>query len=155
MKSTEPNPTEPGPRLRIGASLVILRVALGVFLLVWGLEKFILTPQSIAIYDYFYGVSASEAFAYALGSLESLLALAIMIGAFRRWSYGIGLLAHSATTVATFRLIVDPWGLISGEPQHLYFAAIPILAGFMVLYLLRDLDYFSFDGWRARKLSPV
>ena len=155
MKSTVPSPTEPGPRLRISASLVILRVALGVFLLVWGRGKFFLTPRSIAIYDYFYGITASEAFAYSLGGLESLLALAIMIGAFRRWSYGIGLLAHSATTVATFRLIVDPWGLISGEPQHLYFAAIPILAGFIVLYLLRDLDYFSFDGWRARKLSPV
>jgi hypothetical protein len=67
----------------------------------------------------------------------------------------IGLLVHAATTVATFRLIVDPWGLISGEPQHLFFAAIPILAAFIVLYLLRDLDYFSFDGWQARKVSPV
>lgn len=155
MKSTEPIVTGPRLRQRFGAALLILRVALGVFLLVWGLEKFIITPQSVAIYDYFYGISASDVFAYVLGSLESLLALAIMIGAFRRWSYGIGLLVHSATTVATIRLIVDPWGLISGEPQHLYFAAVPILAGFMALYLLRDLDYFSFDEWRARKLSRV
>lgn len=155
MKSTEPKPTEAGSGPRIGASLVTLRVALGVFLLVWGLDKFILTSRSIEIYDYFYGMAASEGLAYALGGLESLLALAIIIGVFRRWSYGIGLLVHAATTVATFRLIVDPWGLISGEPQHLFFAAIPILAAFIVLYLLRDLDYFSFDGWRARKLSPV
>lgn len=83
------------------------------------------------------------------------MALAIIIGAFRRWSYGVGLLVHAATTVATFRLIVDPWGLIPGEPQHLFFAAVPILAGFVVLYLLRDLDYLSFDGWRARKSSPA
>jgi len=155
MQSTEPNPADPGTRLRLGASLAILRVALGVFLLVWGLEKFILTSRSVEIYDYFYGIAASEAFAYVLGGLESLLALAIVIGAFRRWSYGIGLLVHSATTVATFRLIIDPWGLISGEPQHLFFAAVPILAGFIALYLLRDLDYFSFDGWRAGKLSLV
>lgn len=153
MTSAKTNPTESASRLRIGASLMILRVALGVFLLVWGLEKFILAPQSIAIYGYFYGISASEAFAYALGGLESLLALAILIGAFRRWSYGIGLLVHSATTVATIRLIVDPWGLISGEPQHLYFAAVPIFAGFITLYLLRDLDYLSFDGWRAGSMS--
>ncbi|MBI3054650.1 MAG: DoxX family membrane protein [Betaproteobacteria bacterium] len=155
MKSTEPIVTEPGLKRRLGAALVILRVALGVFLLVWGLEKFIITPRSIAIYDYFYGISASDAFAYVLGGLESLLALAIMIGALRRWSYGIGLLAHAVTTAATIRLIVDPWGLISGEPQHLYFAAVPILAGFMALYLLRDLDYFSFDEWRVRRLSRV
>jgi uncharacterized membrane protein YphA (DoxX/SURF4 family) len=155
MRSTGPNPTEAGSRLRVGASLVILRVALGVFLLVWGLEKFILTSRSIEIYDYFYGMAASEAFAYVLGGLESLLALAIIIGAFRRWSYGIGLLVHAATTVATFRLIVDPWGLISGEPQHLFFAAVPVLAAFIALYLLRDLDYFSYDGWRAGQFSPV
>jgi hypothetical protein len=86
---------------------------------------------------------------YALGALESVLALAIIIGAFRRWSYGIALVVHAATTVATARLIIDPWGLISGEPQHLYLAAVPILAAFAALYLLRDLDEFSFDAWRA------
>jgi hypothetical protein len=39
--------------------------------------------------------------------------------------------------------------LISGEPQHLYLAAVPILGAFAALYLLRDLDSFSFDEWRA------
>lgn len=53
MRSTESNLADAGPRLRIGASLVILRVALGVFLLVWGLEKFIVTSRSIEIYQYF------------------------------------------------------------------------------------------------------
>lgn len=134
---------------RFGTALTILRVALGIFLLVWGLEKFIVTERSVAIFGYFYGVSASAAVTYVLGALESLLAVAIIIGAFRRWSYGIGLLVHAATTIATAGLIVDPWGLVSGEPQHLYLAAVPILGAFAALYLLRDLDCFSFDAWRA------
>lgn len=140
------------PRLqrRFGAALAFLRVALGLFLLVWGVEKFIVTERSVAIYDFFYGISASNASAYTLGTLESLLAVAIIIGVLRRWSYGIGLLVHAATTIATARLIIDPWGLISGEPQHLYLAAVPVLAAFAALYLLRDLDCFSFDEWRAR-----
>lgn len=136
-------------RSRFGVALAILRVTLGVFLLVWGLEKFIVTERSVAIYGYFYGVSASTAVTYALGTLESVLAVAIIVGAFRRWSYGIGLLVHAATTIVTARLIIDPWGLISGEPQHLYLAAVPILGAFAALYLLRDLDSFSFDEWRA------
>lgn len=140
---------DPRLRRRFGAALAILRIALGLFLLVWGLEKFIVTERSAAIYGYFYGVSASTAMAYALGALESVLAVAIIVGAFRRWSYGIGLLVHAATSVATVRLIIDPWGLISGEPQHLYLAAVPILAAFAALYLLRDLDEFSLDAWRA------
>lgn len=136
-------------RRQFGAALAILRIALGLFLLVWGLEKFIVTERSVAIYGYFYGISVSTTVTYALGALESALALAIIIGAFRRWSYGIALLVHAATTVATVRLIIDPWGLISGEPQHLYLAAVPILAAFAALYLLRDLDCFSLDEWRA------
>jgi uncharacterized membrane protein YphA (DoxX/SURF4 family) len=148
MSSTETESLEPGLRRRFGVALAILRIALGLFLLVWGLEKFIAPQTSIAIYDYLYGVSASSALTYGLGSLESLLALAIVVGAFRRWSYGIGLLAHAATVIATVRQIVDPWGLISGEPQHLFLAAVPILAAFAALYLLRDLDCFSFDEWR-------
>lgn len=136
-------------RRRFGAALAILRIALGLFLLVWGLEKFIVTERSVAIYGFFYGVSASTSVTYALGALESLLAIAIIVGVFRRWSYGIGLLVHTATTVATARLIIDPWGLISGEPQHLHLAAVPILAAFAALYLLRDLDEFSVDAWRS------
>lgn len=149
MSQTDTASLDPGMRRRLGVALAILRIALGLFLLVWGLEKFIVTSRSVAIYDYFYGFSVSEALAYVVGSLESLLALAIIIGAFRRWSYGIGLLAHSVTTFVSARLIIDPWGLISGEPQHLYLAAVPILAAFAALYLLRELDFYSFDEWRA------
>src|SRR3546814_19198181 len=112
------------------------------------LEKFIVTERSVAIYGYFYGISASTAVAYALGALESALALAIIIGAFLRWSYGIALLVHAATTSATVRLILDPWGLISGEPPHLYLAAAPILAAFAAPFLLRYLASFTPVEWR-------
>src|SRR3546814_9493713 len=117
MSETATASIEPRLRWRFGAAVAILRIALGLFLLVWGLEKFIVPERSVAIYGYFYGISASTAVTYALGALESALALAIIIGAFRRWSYGIALLVHAATTVATVRLIIDTWGLISGEPQ--------------------------------------
>ena len=89
--------------------------------------------------------------------LTDVLLIPIAIGAFRRWGYGIGLLVHAATTIVTARLIIGPWGLISGEPQHLYLAAMPILGAFAALYLLRDLDFFSLDEWRAgagRRVQP-
>ncbi len=149
MSSSIGTPISPILRRRFGVGLAILRITLGLFLLVWGLEKFIVTSASLAIYDFFYGFSASNVVAYVLGALESLLALAIAAGAFRRWSYAIGLLAHTVTVVVTARLIIDPWGLISGEPQHLFFAAVPIFGAFVALYLLRDLDCFSFDEWTA------
>src|SRR3546814_15415664 len=75
-------------RWQFGAALAILRIALGLFLLVWGLEKFIVTERSVAIYGYFYGISVSTAVTYALGALASALDLAIIFGSFRRWSSG-------------------------------------------------------------------
>ncbi|KAB2916396.1 MAG: DoxX family protein [Hyphomicrobiaceae bacterium] len=155
MNTSQDNALRASTRRRFGLALLILRVALGVFLLVFGLEKFIAPSTSVAIYQYLYGVSAPVALVYALGALEILLAIAIIVGAFRRWSYAIGLLAHGATVMATARLIIDPWGLISGEPQHLYLAAVPVLAAFAALYLLRDLDCFSLDQWRASSSSRV
>jgi putative oxidoreductase len=158
MSPTKTASLDPGLRRRFGAALAILRIALGVFLLVWGLEKFIVPATSIGTYDFLYGVSIPTVAVYAVGTLESLLAIAIIVGAFRRWSYGIGLLAHAVTVVATARLIIDPWGLISGEPRHLHLAAVPVLAGFVALYLLQDGDCFSFDEWRARashRLAPA
>ena len=149
MTSTRENALDAGARRRFGFALAILRVALGLFLLVFALEKFIISDTTVAIYQHLYGVSASPALVYALGALEVLLAITIIVGAFRRWSYALGLLVHGATTIATARLIIDPWGLISGEPQHLYFAAVPVLAAFAALYLLRDLDCFSFEEWRS------
>jgi len=148
MSPTKTASLDPGMRQRFGAALAILRIALGLFLLVWGLEKFIVHATSIGIYDFLYGVSVPTVAVYAVGTLESLLAIAIIVGAFRRRSYGIGLLAHAVTVVATARLIIDRWGLISSQPQHLHLAAVPVLAGFVALYLLRDWDCFSFDAWR-------
>jgi hypothetical protein len=155
MTSTRDGALEPGARRRFGFALALLRVALGLFLLVFGLAKFVIADTFVAIYQHLYGLSASPAMVYAWGALQVLLAIAIIVGAFRRWSYALGFLAHGATTVATARLIIDPWGLISGEPQQLYLAAVPVLAGFAALYLLRDLDCFSFDEWRAASRQHV
>ncbi len=134
---------------RLSLAVAILRVGLGLFLLIWGLEKFVIPDQNAGIYEFFYSVTLSRPVIYLLGAVQCLIALAIILGAFRRWSYGLGLILHAASTVVTLRLIVDPWGLISGEAQHLFFAAVPVLTAFVALYLLRDWDEHSLDAKRA------
>src|SRR3546814_2864392 len=98
MSQTATASFDPRQRRQFGAALAILRIALGLFLLVGGLEKFIVTERSVAIYGYFYGISASTAVAYALGALESALALAIIIAAFLRWHQWLSLPVNAATT---------------------------------------------------------
>jgi len=134
---------------QVKTALLILRIGLGLFLLVWGLEKFILPDRTVGIFGKFYGIDIGAGMTPLLGGLECVLAVALLIGWQRRWSYGIAVLVHAVSTIASWRQIIDPWGLISGTVHHLFFAAVPVLAAFIALYLLRDYDAWTVDGSRA------
>ncbi len=131
-------------------ALLILRVTLGVFLLVWALEKFVLPDRTVGIYAKFYGITIDTGLSPFIGVAETLLALALLCGLWRRWSYGLATLIHAYSVVSTWREIIDPWGLIFGEVKHLFLAAVPVLGGFIALYLLRHHDIWTIDGWRKR-----
>lgn len=135
---------------RTAWALLVLRLTLGVFLLVWGLEKFVLPDRTVGIFKKFYGFEIGLDVTPILGTLECLLALALLLGAWRAWSYGIALLVHGFGVVATWREIIDPWGLIYGEVKHLFLAAVPVLGGFIALFLMRAYDVWTVDGWRMR-----
>ncbi len=133
-------------------ALVVLRVSLGVFLLVWGLEKFAIPTTTVGIWAKFYGVALAASLVPVVGALESALALAITVGWWRRASNGLGLLVHAVSVLSSWRQLLDPWGLRSGgPPNHLFLAGVPVLAGFVVLYLLRSRDTWTLDEWFIRR----
>ena len=143
-----------GERARqVALWLLILRLGLGGFLLVWGLEKLMIPARTVRIYDFYYGFALDTSMAPLLGLAQCLIVLAMMAGLWRRWSYGFAVLIHAYSTVATWRQIIDPWGLVFGEVKHLYLAAVPILAALIVLYMLREHDIWSIDGWWARRAA--
>ncbi len=136
-------------------ALAVLRVSLGVFLLVWGLEKFAIPTATVGIWTKFYGVGLAASLVPVVGALESALALAITVGLWRRASYGLGLLVHAVSVLSSWRQLLDPWGLRSGgPPNHLFLAGVPVLAGFVVLYLLRGRDAWTLDEWLVRRRTP-
>lgn len=88
---------------------------------------------------------------YLIGALEALLAFPILVGLWRRVSYGLGVLFHAISVSASWKQLIDPWGLyLFDRPQHLFLAGVPVLAGFVVLYMLRDADEWTIDGRRTR-----
>jgi putative oxidoreductase len=151
--------SEPGPGLssqmpadteRI--ALAILRVSLALFLLLWGVEKFVLPDATVRIWGTFYGIQIGSAIVPFIGLLEAALAIAIGLGFWRRASYGLGTLVHRISVLSTWRQLVDPWGLLfGGPPNHLFLAGVPVLAGFVALYLLRARDTWTVDEWRKRR----
>jgi len=133
-------------------ALAVLRVSLGLFLLLWGLEKFVIPETTVKIWSHFYGLAIGGAMPVALGVVESALAVAITMGLWRRSSYGAGLVVHALSVLSSWRPLLDPWGLVSGgAPNHLFLAGVPVLAGFVAIYLLRDRDVWTLDVWLARR----
>jgi putative oxidoreductase len=133
-------------------ALGILRISLAAFLLLWGIEKFVLPEATVRIWGTFYGVRIGRTIVPFIGLLEAALAITIGLGLWRRISYGLGTLVHGISVLSTWRQLVDPWGLrFGGPPNHLFLAGVPVLAGFITLYLLQARDTWTLDEWRKRR----
>ena len=87
---------------------------------------------------------------YAIGIAELAIVLAFAAGFMKRWTYGLVLLFHAVSTLATFGNYLNPWSNL------LYFAAWPMLAACFALYYLRDADtLFVLDKKRAPTEQPT
>jgi putative oxidoreductase len=123
-------------------ALLALRITLGLFLLQWGIEKFIVPQNNVFIWGYFYGLNVPQVVGYVFGALEIAIAACLFLGIFRSVAYGAALLLHTVTVVVTWRQLIDPWG----DPiNHLFIAGVPVLGGFLALFLLRHWDRGIFN----------
>jgi uncharacterized membrane protein YphA (DoxX/SURF4 family) len=122
---------------RISQALLVLRFTLGVFLLQWGVEKFVVPGNTPAIWGYFYGLSIPEASAYLFGVLEIALALCFFLGLFPTIAYGAGVVLHSVSVLVSWNQLLHPW---ADPVSHLFVAGIPVLGAFVALFLLRGHD---------------
>lgn len=71
---------------------------------------------------------------YIIGALEAVLILLFVTGAAKRFSYGAVLALHAISTLSAYRQYLQPFDNL------MFFAAWPMLAACIALYLLRDLD---------------
>lgn len=127
-------------------ALLALRITLGLFLLQWGIEKFVVPGNTPEIWGYFYGFSLSATIGYLFGAVEIAIAACLLLGLFRTVAYGAALALHMVTVAVTWRQLLDPWG----DPyNHLFIAAVPVLGGFLALFLLRHWDVGVLDNPRA------
>jgi len=115
--------------------LAVLRLGLGGFLLLWGIDKLVSPESTVKIFQIFYSVPIDVTAAYIIGAVEIVIALVIMAGMLKKYSYGLGLLLHGVSTLSTYKELAAPFG-----KNHLFIAALPVLAGFVALYLLRHQD---------------
>lgn len=127
--------TETQRKLEI--SLLSLRIGVFVVMLMWTLDKFVRVDHAKIVFEKFYLLTGFEnAIMYALAGAELLLILAFLIGIKKRFTYGLILLLHAASTFSSFKQYLNPFD----GANLLFFAAWPMLAACITLYIMRDYD---------------
>lgn len=126
--------TTPAPR-QLALSLLLLRLSIFLVMFVWTLDKFINPAHSGRVFEHFYGIGGlSPTFFMALGVAQLVLVLAFVLGLQKRVTYGLVMLLHAGSTLSSWAQYLDPFNNL------LFFAAWPMFAACIALYLLRDHD---------------
>lgn len=130
---------------RLAICLLLLRLGVGLVLMVWAFDKILNPSHGGAVLESFYGVSgAGVPVIQAIGIIQGLIVLAFLTGFARTWTYGAVLVMHGTTTLISWSAYLQPLKNI------LFFAAWPMLAACITLFLLRDQDRIaSISGSRG------
>lgn len=126
-----------GLQKRLSISLFLLRLGVFVVMIMWTIDKFVNPGHAAKVYEKFYLIDGlSTGLAYLVGTAQLLLVLAFMAGAYKKWSYGLIMVLHGVSSFSTWQMYLDPWG-----PRNLlFFAAWPMLAATIALFLLKEED---------------
>ena len=125
------------PDKRIPVALLLLRLSVFVVMLMWTLDKFIRPEHAASVYERYYRIGGlGRTVTFMIGALDIALLIAFVLGIGKRVVYGSVLVLHGVSTLSAFKQYLAPFeGL-----NLLFFAAWPMLAACLTLYLLRDLD---------------
>ncbi|MGF1493162.1 MAG: hypothetical protein ACFBSC_12070 [Microcoleaceae cyanobacterium] len=121
---------------KVQVSLLIIRVTVAAFFLVWSIEK-IVKPEVIQrVFSRFYFLEITPGVSIVLGIIQTVIILAFLAGIFKLWTYGAVLGMHTVSVLSTYQELLNPYEL----PNHLFWAAVPALGAIIALFILRKSD---------------
>ena len=122
---------------KLQVSLLLLRLTVFLVMFMWTIDKFINPGHAAKVYESFYYIAGLESVVmYALGSVEIIILLLFLAGYKKTFTYGAVLVFHAVSTLSSFKQYLSPFE----GPSLLFFAAWPMLAACITLFLLRDQD---------------
>jgi putative oxidoreductase len=135
-----------GNEKRLRISLLLLRLGVFVVMFVWTLDKFVAPDHAARVFEHFYHLEGmGPGILAAIGAVQLVVILGFVAGLFRTWTYGLVLAMHAISTFSSW-----PQYLAAFD-NLLFFAAWPMLAACVALFLLRDSDtMLSLDALRHR-----
>ena len=117
-------------------SLAIIRITIGIFFLVWSIEKIIAPELAQRVFKNFYLAEISPGLSVIIGIIQTIIVLIFLLGLFKTLSYGALLGMHAVSVLSTYQQLLNPYQ----PPNHLFWAGVPVLGGLIALFLLRKSD---------------
>lgn len=118
-------------------SLLSLRITIFIVMLVWTLDKFINPGHAAKVYEAFYFLSGlGNSTMYIVGVIEVIVLIGFVLGVYKKYTYGAILVLHAISTLSSYKQYLSPYD----GPNLLFFAAWPMLAACLALFLLREYD---------------
>lgn len=122
---------------KLRGSLLAMRLSVFLVMLMWTLDKLVNPTHAAKVFEHFYFLAGLQSAAMALvGCLELLILVGFLLGVGKRFCYGAVLVFHTVSTLSSYQQYLSPFE----GPHLLFFAAWPMWAGCLMLYLLRDHD---------------
>lgn len=119
---------------RIKWSLFLLRLSVFIVLFAWTIDKFVNPGHASKVFEKFYLLERVDDFLMMLiGAAEMIIIFGFLLGLAKRWTYGLVLAFHAISTLSS-------WKQYTVDINLLFFAAWPMLAACVALYLLRETD---------------
>ena len=122
---------------KLQLSLLFLRVTVFLVMFMWTIDKFVNPGHAAKVYESFYYIAGLESSVmYVIGAIEMIILLLFLAGYKKKFAYGAVLILHAVSTLSSFNQYLAPFE----GPNLLFFAAWPMLAACVTLFLLRDQD---------------
>ena len=133
--------------------LLLLRVGCAWFIFVWAVAKFLAPAQYQFILKRFDGIQVEQIVVYGIGIAQIVVCLMVFLGLFRTFSYAALALIHGFTITRIWGKLIDPFEISEkGFPVNRNSSiALGIFLAMAALWLLRNRDEWSVDGWRERR----
>ena len=153
---------------RLNTALLIIRLTVGAFLMVWASLKFFRPEWMVNVFRNTYKLDwVTQDYAYFVGALQMLVVIIFILGLWRTVTYAFITLMHSTGVIGTLLSgsLLFKGGLIkafatgnfqigyTNFPSNLLWTSVATLGALVALFILRHHDGYTIDGFRKRSSS--
>lgn len=122
-----------GSSSRLPLGLLLLRFGVAAVMIPWTVDKIVNPDHAARVVEKFYYISGfNDTIFVVLGIAELIIVLGFLVGFAKKWTYGAVLVMHAISTFSSWQQYLNF--------DLLFYAAWPMLAACVVLFMLREED---------------